>query len=254
MDGGNSESRIARYEVNLKQQLGSQPIQKIDPGGGVRHVGVGDGVQGNRKNIKSTNQETSDQFVNNTVQLLDYLSSLIINSNSTSSNSGLNASMAKDSSSPMHSLMRKINPTRQTTVTPSFYQPTSTIISMSPPTSFNGGKKHVISYSTNSGNNEESTNTKSFPFSSTSSTITHLDSLLRNLERLENINRDMSLDLGSMNDPSPETLGYKSSAGQDFTPATKDWQEYHELLKLRESLDNMYDTSVSDGNEKSTYE
>ena len=116
MDGGNTESRIARYEVNLKQQLGSQPIQKIDPGGGVSHVGIGDGVQGNRKNIKSTNQETSDQFVNNAVQLLDYLSSLIINSNSTSSNSGSNASMEKASSSPMHSLMRKINPTRQTTV------------------------------------------------------------------------------------------------------------------------------------------
>ena len=31
MDGDSTESRIARYEVNLKQQLGSQPIQKIDP-------------------------------------------------------------------------------------------------------------------------------------------------------------------------------------------------------------------------------
>ena len=146
MDGINTESRIARYEVKLKEQLGSQPIQKIDPGGGIHVEGDGHG-----NGHLQTNQENKDPFDNNTLQLLDYLSSLIINSNSTPETNGPYALASIPSS--IYSVRQRNNPARKTTVTPSFYQPTSTIISMSPDP-IKGGK-HVISYSTNPGNEDQ---------------------------------------------------------------------------------------------------
>ena len=118
--GTNTESRNARYEVKLKQQLGSQPIEKIDPGGGGHMDGIGHGDE----NLH-TNQQQNDQFVNNTLQLLDYLSSLIINSNATSS---VQSDSMDLNSSSIPIIVANI-PSRQTTVTPSFYQPTSTITS-----------------------------------------------------------------------------------------------------------------------------
>ena len=213
-------------------QLGSRPFQKIDPGGGIYED---NGASAMNKNMK-TNQENSDQFVNNTIQLLDYLSSLIINSNSTESV----GSLFVPSNPPTISEVGNNDQRRQTTVKPFLYKPTSTIISR-PSSNFLKGPQHAMSYETNPGNAAQTNKLPSV--SSSSSTITHLDSLLRNLERLENINRDMSLE--SPLSQNGRAQKYKSSAGSEYSTVGKDLKEFQELLNLRQTLDNFYDTKVN---------
>ena len=135
---------------------------------------------------------------------------------------------------PLISAMMQKIPTRQTTVTPSFYQPTSTIISMAPG-SMKGGK-HVISYATNPGI-EETTN--KFQSISSSSTITHLDSLLRNLERLERINRDMSLESQYETKSNDQMSMYQPSEDLELTSAENDW---HKLFQ--QAANNLQDYSM----------